>query len=147
MKRALFAVLVLAGFGCAAQPERKTPPPTVDEVLASTLSESDYGKAERCLALSDYDTIRVLDKKHILFEGRGGKAWLNTLRIECPGLRRNAVLRLDVRNSRICNLDSVTSIEVRRFFVDRLSATCSLGDFIPIPREQAEFLKKEIRGR
>ncbi len=141
------ALIVFAATGCAARAEKKTPPPTVDSILASTLTESDYGKEERCLQLSAYQKIRVLDKRHLLFEGRGDKVWLNKLRIECPGLRKNAVLQLDVRNSSVCNLDSVTSIEVRRFYVDKLSATCSLGPFIQIPREQAEFLKKEIRGK
>jgi Family of unknown function (DUF6491) len=142
---AIFMVCIAAG--CAAKAEKKAPPLTVDEILANSLTESDYGKAERCLQLSAYQKIRVLDKRHLLFEGRGDNVWLNKLRIDCPGLRKNAVLQLEVRNTSVCNLDSVTSIEVRRFYVDKLSATCSLGPFIQIPREQAEFLKKEIRGK
>lgn len=150
MRIAAFAMaffMALIAAGCAAKAEKKAAPLTVDEILANSLTESDYGKEERCLQLSDYQKIRVLDKRHLLFEGRGDKVWLNKLRIDCPGLRRNAVLQLDVRNTRVCNLDSVTSIEVRRFYVDKLSATCSLGPFVQIPREQAEFLKKEVRGK
>ena len=143
----LVTLMVLTVAGCAAKAEKKTPPLTVDAILANTLTESDYGKEERCLQLSSYQKIRVLDKEHLLFEGRGDKVWLNKLRIACPGLRPNAVLQLDVRSSSVCNLDTVTSIEVRRLYVDKLSATCSLGSFVQIPREQAEFLKKEIRGR
>jgi hypothetical protein len=144
----VLAILVVSiAAGCAANAEKKVPPLTVDEILANSLTESDYGKEERCLQLSDYQKIRVLDKRHLLFEGRGDKVWLNKLRIDCPGLRRNAVLQLEVRNTSVCNLDSVTSIEVRRLFVDKVSATCSLGPFVQIPREQAEFLKKEIRGK
>jgi len=144
---AMVAAMVLTAFGCAGKAEKKAPPPSVESILASTLTESDYGKPERCVQISDYQKIRVLDKQHLLFEGRGDKVWLNKLRSECPGLRKNAVLRLDLLSSRVCNLDSVTSIEVRRFYVDKLSATCSLGPFTRIPREQAEFLKKEIRAR
>lgn len=143
----LITVMALAAAGCAGKAEKKTPPPTVEAVLANTLTESDYGKSERCLQTSDYQKIRVLDQQYILFEGRGDKVWLNKLRSKCPGLRPNTTLRLDLLSSRACNLDSVTAIEVRRFYVDKLSATCSLGPFMRIPREQADFLKKEIRSK
>ncbi len=143
----MFTAMAVVAAGCAGKAENKGPPPSVEAILASSLTESDYGKPERCLKVSDYQKIRVLDRQHLLFEGRGDKVWLNKLRTECPGLRKNAILRLDILTSRVCNLDTVTSIEVRRYYVDRLSATCSLGPFMQIPREQAEFLKKEIRGK
>lgn len=140
--------LLVAISGCAAKGDpAKAPPPTVEQILSSSLSAEEYGKPERCLQTSEYTRIEVLDKKHLLFEGRGGKYWLNTLRNECPGLRRGAVLQLDLTTARVCNLDTVTAIETRRFYVDRISATCSLNEFVAIPKEQAEFLKKEIRGR
>lgn len=142
----LITTLLLAACGIKGE-TAKTPPPTVEEVLASSLSATDYGKPERCLQTSEYTRIEVLDKKHLLFEGRGGKYWLNTLRNECPGLRKGAVLQLDLTTNRVCNLDTVTAIETRRFYVDRISATCSLNAFVGIPKEQAEFLKNEIRGK
>ena len=142
----LVTALLLAACGTTGG-TAKTPPPTVEEVLASSLSEADYGKPERCLQTSEYTRIEVLDKKHLLFEGRGGKYWLNTLRNECPGLRKGAILQLDLTSSRVCNLDTVTAIESRRFYFDRVSATCSLHEFVAIPEEQAEFLKNEIRGK
>jgi hypothetical protein len=146
-----FLLLPLLGAmlgACAAKGDSvKAPPPTVEEVLASSMTDADYGKPQRCLQTSQYESIEVLDKKHLLFEGRGGKYWLNTLRLECPGLRRDEVLQLDLTTNRVCNLDTVTAIAVRRFYIDRVSATCSLGEFQPIPKEQAEFLLKEMHGK
>jgi hypothetical protein len=142
----LVTTLLLAACGIKGEAV-KTPPPTVEEVLASSLAANDYGEPQRCLQTSEYIKIEVLDKKHLLFEGRGGKYWLNILRNECPGLRKGAVLQLDLTSSRVCNLDTVTAIETRRFYIDRISATCSLNEFVAIPKEQAEFLKTEIRGK
>ena len=138
--------LVLAACGTRGDTPHE-PPPTVEEILATALGDADYGKPERCLQTSQYTRIIVLDRKHLLFEGRGGKYWLNTLRLECPGLRKDAVLQLDLNSARICNLDTVTAIETRWLSIDRVSATCSLGDFLPVPEEQAEFLKREVRGK
>ncbi len=142
----LIATLLLGACGIKGG-AAKTPPPTVDQILASSLSATDYGKPDRCLQTSEYNRIEVLDKKHLLFEGRGGKFWLNTLRNDCPGLRKGAVLQLDLTTSRACNLDTVTAIETRWHTIDKISATCSLSEFVPIPKEQAEFLKNEIHGK
>ncbi|MEZ5598952.1 MAG: DUF6491 family protein [Pseudomonadales bacterium] len=146
MKRLSLLMAAVIAAGCAGKPA-EPPAQTFEEVLSSTLTEDDYGKSARCIAMTDYDAIRVLDSKHLLFEGLGNRNWLNTLRMDCPGLRKNATLRIDARSSRLCNLDSVTGVEVRRFWMDRISATCSLGNFVPVTDEQAKFMKAEAKRR
>ena len=46
----------------------------------------------RCLGDMDYRHFRALDEKHILFEGRRDRLWVNTLRTRCSDLRFGDVL-------------------------------------------------------
>lgn len=135
---------------CATQPEtagEEEPPPTVEEILANAPQPEDYSDPVNCLSRYAYDEVDVITKELLVFHGRGGKAWLNRLRNACVGLRRDDTLAFDMRDSRLCDLDSFSSVDTFGGPLERTSARCSLGKFEPISPEQAELLKEELSQR
>ncbi len=147
----LVSALAVALSACASRPEEKgeaeEKPLTVEEVLATTLGEEAYGNVERCLPQHAYDRTEVLDQQHILFWGRGGKAWLNTLSAKCPGLRKRDTLTFELTQSQLCRMDTVSSVDYGIFGVQRVSGRCALGDFVEIGEEQAKLLKEQLEER
>ena len=131
--------------GCAAAPQEPAEPLSVDEILSSTAGPETYGEPENCLSPAQYNRVEVLDRQHLLFWGRGDKAWLNRLRSPCVGLRRGATLVLELTTNRPCNLDSVTAVESSFRFWRRVSATCGLGPFEPISHAQGKALKDALK--
>jgi hypothetical protein len=86
----LSALLFLAS--CAVSPEAEERQRAMEEEIEAILSEPLAGEPERCLADHEYRSFRAIDDRRILFEGRRGELWLNTLRTRCPDLRHSSVL-------------------------------------------------------
>lgn len=139
----LSAALALT-VGCASKPEAPLPVLSVDEILTQSAGPETYGSPKNCLRLTDYRKVEVLDRQNLLFWGRGDHVWLNRLRTPCVGLRPRATLRFDLHTNQVCNLDSVTAIEISFRFWSRASATCGLGSFEPIAVNQAKALKAAL---
>jgi hypothetical protein len=96
--------------GCAVSPEvetrRQAIEADIDEILSLPLDPSEYGETKRCLSDMEYRNFRPLDDRHILFEGRRGKLWINTLRGRCSDLRYGDVLIVkQFSGSRMCDSD------------------------------------------
>jgi len=96
---------------------------------------------QRCLRLSEIKSTEVLDKQQILFEATGGRYFVNVLPYKCPGLRRDAAILHRTSLDRMCDLDVITVLESTGggFFP---GASCGLGRFNPIDKEEAEALRK-----
>jgi hypothetical protein len=62
----------------------------IEAILAHPVDPAVYGETERCLGDNEYRSYRVLGDRRMLFEGRGDKLWINTLRSSCPDRRRDA---------------------------------------------------------
>lgn len=158
------ATLALTLFcaGCAASPEAQDHTRANEEEIESILSEpldaAEYGETKRCLAGNEYRDFRVLDDKRILFEGRSGKFWLNTLRTRCPDLRFATALRVKSMYSygRICDMDSFQPADLfdwpwyRRWPWDwrnrwSTGMTCSLGRFQPVTEAQVESIETALK--
>ncbi|MGA0838864.1 MAG: DUF6491 family protein [Pseudomonadales bacterium] len=123
---------------------------SVDQILAAPLGAEAYAKTERCLSTAQYDSVEILDDRHVLFKGIGKRVWLNELRSRCIGLdpRSTPVIRL--RDSQLCDMDTFQGVDSTMGIWTRSSATCSLGKFTAITPEQAEALRaafKEARQR
>lgn len=133
----------------AAEPDEsaRSRAEVIDEILSTPLEEGEYAEAVRCLAPQAYRSVRVLDDEHVLFEGPGDRAWLNRLRNRCVGLRPHATLRFRMRDSRLCELDTFEAVDTMLRGVDRVSATCSLGSFIPVTPEQVEVIRSAFERR
>jgi hypothetical protein len=116
----------------------------IDEILTKPLDEEEYVEAVRCLSPHSYRNVRVLDDRHVLFEGPGERVWLNRLRNRCIGLRPNATLRFRMRDTRVCELDTFEAVDSFLRGMDRVSATCSLGRFMPVTPEQVEAIRGAV---
>ena len=88
--------------------------PSAEEILANPLDDSAYVDDVRCLAVGRYRQVDILNDRALVFRGRGGRAWINLLPRPCPGLRRDMVLAIETRGSRICNRDQFRGIFTAR---------------------------------
>jgi hypothetical protein len=159
LRRASLAALTGVGLalaGCASTPEAQEQAQKREEDIATILSEpldaDEYGEAKRCLTPNEYRDIRILDDQRIVFYGARGKLWLNTLRMRCPELRRDSVLRVKTLSAvgRICDLDS---FEVRDWFGAPWyrpwggGMRCTLGTFQPVTESQVDAIRETLKSR
>ena len=143
---AAMALLVAA---CATQPVTTAPveaPMTVDEILASAPQAEKDSDTVNCLHRDAYTDIEVINPELLLFHGRSDRLWLNRLRQSCVGLRQDHTLALDMRNGRLCDLDSVSGVDILGGHY-LPGARCSLGKFDPVSPEQADLLKAQLSRR
>jgi hypothetical protein len=149
---------------CAVSPEtqarRQAADAEIEAILNEPLDAEQSGVTQRCLSSHEYRNFRALDDKHILFEGRRGNLWINTLRMRCPDLRYGTVLRVRSFSSmgRICDMDSFVAGDwfawpwYRRWPWHwgtswNTGMTCSLGKFRPVTEAQVEAIEEAIRSR
>ncbi|MFW6092746.1 MAG: DUF6491 family protein [Pseudomonadota bacterium] len=140
------ALLLLLG-GCASAPsseEQEAHREAVEDILSEPLGAEAYAETERCLSTHQYRSVEVLDAQHVLFRGPGDRAWLNTLRRRCIGLRRGDTLQFRLRDNRVCSLDTFEAVDGFFWFWDRTSGVCSLGDFAPVTPEQVEAIRAAL---
>ncbi len=150
------AVLLLLP-GCATSPEeaerRANAEADIDEIMSYELDPEEYGVARRCLSDHDFDNYRPLGDRHILFEGRRDKLWINTLRGRCADLRRSDVLVVrKYTGSRMCDMDR---FKVGDWF-DYTSrsrpadlgtgAACVLGEFHPVTASQVAEIEAVLES-
>lgn len=122
---------------------------SIQDILNQPLTDEDYADEERCLSTYAYRSVEVLDDQHVLFKGSGGRLWLNVLRQRCVGLRADDALRFDLRDNRVCDMDTFQSVDFAGYGA-RTSAACTLGKFTAVTAEQVEAIRlavKESRKR
>jgi hypothetical protein len=153
-----FAIIaVTAGLvafaGCATSPEderrRQDMEADIDEILGYELDEAEYGKPKNCLSTHEYRSFRALGDRHLLFEGRNDKLWVNVLRGRCPGLDDNSKFIMKQNMSgRVCDTDL---FEVMDRFDPISSAamgpTCILGEFRPVSKAQVAEIEDRLEMR
>ena len=151
MKRSTALCLLTTSLlgACATQPETaaeaaEEQPLTVEEILAAAPNPEDYSDPATCLNRYVYQGVDVINRELLLFEGRRGKVWLNRLRSPCVGLRPHDTLAFDMRDNRLCDLDTFSAIDRFGGPMERTSARCSLGKFEPVSPEQAQMLKEGL---
>ena len=143
-------IAVLSAAGCATQAEPRADdqePLTVKDILASVPNPEDYSESVTCLHRDSYVQIEVINRELLLFHGRRDRVWLNRLRRPCLGLNRDDTLGFDMRNSRLCDLDTFSSFDTFGRGPERSSALCSLGKFEIISPEQANALIEGLSRR
>lgn len=153
----LACTAALLAAGCATSPDvesrRQAIDADIDDILSAPLDPAEFGETKRCLSDNEYRNFRALDDRHILFEGRRGKLWINTLRTRCPDLKYGTVLRVKTfTGSRMCDMDR---FEVGDWFdwpwYRRwpwqwgggwdTGMTCSLGKFQPVTEAQVSEIE------
>ncbi len=98
---------------------------------------------EDCIRTSRIRNTEIIDDETILFYMRGSRVYRNALDHACPGLERSGRFIMETRNGQLCSIDTVTSFRQfgSTFFP---GATCMLGPFHPITREEAELMELEL---
>jgi hypothetical protein len=143
--------------GCATSPEdesrRQAMEADIAAILDQPLDPEVFGKTKRCLGENEYRNHRALDDRRMLFEGRGNKLWINTLKTTCPDLRWRGDDALVVRSltaRRICESDNFSVAEWferpghRRWGT---SASCAFGEFQPVTKEQVAEIEEALDSR
>ena len=150
------AVLLLLP-GCATSPEaearRANAEADIDEILSYELDPTEYGEVKRCLSDHEFDNFRPLGDRHILFEGRRGKLWINALRGRCSDLRHSDVMVVrKYTGSRMCELDRFRVTDWFGFAGGRRPSdwgtgpTCLLGEFHPVTEAQVEEIETVLES-
>lgn len=143
--------LVLAG--CAPSPvderNREEMEADVDDILSQELDPLEYGEPKTCLLDSEYRSYRALGKRHLLFRGRQGRLWVNTLRGRCPGLDDNSVFIMKPQLAgRLCDMDRFNAVHVFRSLRDaEATPSCVLGEFKPVTEAQVEEIEDRLEKR
>ncbi|MDH5456845.1 MAG: DUF6491 family protein [Gammaproteobacteria bacterium] len=149
--------------GCAVSPEAENRRAAVEadiaDILSMQLDPAELGEPKRCLSDSDYRNFRALDDRRILFEGRRGKLWINTLRTRCPDLRYGDILVVRTFSGRrLCDADS---FEVADWFdwpwyrrwpwrwggSWGVGMHCTLGQFQPVTEAQVQAIEEVLESR
>ena len=97
---------------------------------------------ERCINSRRIANTQIIDKQNILFHMRDRTIYHNELPRSCPGLRRGRTISYRTSFSRLCSYDVITLLDD---FGPGIStgASCGLGKFRPILKEEAEALTGE----
>jgi hypothetical protein len=149
---------------CAVSPEKQARQAAIDadidRILSAPVEEGQEVEMLRCLSDNQYRGFRALDDRHILFEGRGDRLWINKLRTRCPDLRNATILR--VRSAgmvgRTCDGDQFVASDwfywpwYRRWpwrwgTSWGTGAVCVLGKFQPVTDEQLEAVETVLERR
>ena len=144
---------LLAIAGCATSPadERRQQDmeADIDEILGYELDEAEYGEPRNCLSERQYRHFRALGDRHLLFEGRNDRQWVNVLRGRCPGLKDDSrfIMRQNM-SGQLCDKDLFEVMD--RF--DPISSgamgpTCALGEFRPVSKGQVAEIEDRLEMR
>jgi hypothetical protein len=146
-----FIAALLALTACATSPEdaqrRMDMEADIDEILTYELDKTDFGEPRNCLRENEYRSYRPLGDRHLLFEGKNDKRWINILRGRCPSLGDNSFFVMELSSSgRVCDMDKFD-------VVDRMSqgmgmgSTCVLGEFKPAAKAQVHEIETRLEMR
>ena len=160
---ALAAAIALLCAACATSPEdearRTAREADIADVLSLPLDPAEFGETKRCLSDREFRSFRALDSRRILFEGRQGRLWLNTLRMPCPDLRYGDVLVVEpFSGTRLCESDMFQVTDwfswpwYRRWPWSwgrdwGTGASCSLGKFQPVTAGQVAEIEAILKSR
>ena len=123
----------------AAAPSRVAP--EIDFILDNPLPESEYAESKSCVYPNTYRSVEILDGRHLLFWGYRGVVWLNQLRFECIGLKRDAVLIFEMRARSLCDMDNFHGAPRTGGVAAAFATHCMLGHFETISEDQAAILR------
>jgi len=147
-------VSLLAFAGCATSPQdvfkRQEMEADVDDILSLELDETDFGGPRTCLSDHEYRNFRPLGDRHLLFEGRDGKQWVNVLRGRCHNLKDDSLLIMKKNLSRrLCDTDHFDVADRIDLLQSQagMAPTCVLGEFKPVARAQLEEIEYRLEMR
>jgi len=127
MRALLFPLLLV---GCTAPGPLSTASSQAD--LAQELDGRVAARPESCVSTSASQGLRIVDSRTLVFHS-GGTVWVNRLEDDCPGLRPQDTLIVEVHGAQHCRGDRVRGLPPGTTIP---GPTCPLGDFVPyrLPR-------------
>lgn len=143
----------LVAAGCAASPEaerkREEMEADVDDILSYELDPAEYGEPKTCLHDSEYRSYRALGSRHLLFEGRQGRLWVNVLRGRCVGLDNYRIFIMRPNQAgRLCDMDRFSVVDrVGSMSSADAGPNCVLGEFKPVTEAQVEEIENRLKMR
>jgi len=96
---------------------------------------------EHCITTYRIKGTDVIDGKTIVFRLRGGDAYVNILKQDCPRLDREKRFMHETRSNQLCDVDRIVVLENWGGSLQR-GASCQLGQFLPITIEEADELER-----
>lgn len=137
MTMLLASLAVLCGSAWAVDADLDT---DIDSILQSP-------EPQRCLPLAGYESVEILDHRHLLFHGLSKELlWLNRLGSGCAGLKPGMALEFDTQGEQVCAGDMVQGIERTFYFWEDMTYSCALGEFEPVTEGQAQAVKDATGG-
>lgn len=131
-----------------AESQKQAVEADIDDILSYELDPTEVGEPRRCLSESAYRSYRALGDRHLLFEGRKDKQWINVLRSRCRDLNRGDMFIVRPTSStQMCNLDRfqvADPLSTRTWRDLGTGASCALGEFIPVTKSQVEEIEKRL---
>ena len=147
------AALLLAASGCAISPEeeqrQKDMEADIDEILSYELDPAEVGEVRNCLSEMESSNYRALGSRHLLFEGRQGKLWVNVLRGRCPGLDKDSIFIMKPNaGARLCDGDTFSVVDrINSLSQARMAPSCILGEFKPVTEAQVKEIENRLESR
>ena len=143
------AALQILG-GCATSPEaeirRENMEADIDEILTYELDKTEFGDPRNCLSGQQYRSFRALGDRHLLFEGRNDKQWVNILRGRCVGLDDHSMFVMKPSTGgRACDMDRFEIADRSNALLSQgMRNSCTLGEFIPVANAQVLEIDKRL---
>ena len=146
------ALLSFAGCASSAESEhrRQEVEADIDEILTYKVDPTEVGEPKRCLSKTAYRNYRALGDRHLVFEGRRDKQWINVLRSRCSDLKRGGIFVMKpTSGGQMCNADLfrvVDRVGTRPWRDLGTGPTCMLGEFKPVTKAQIEEIEKRLES-
>lgn len=147
---------LLALTACAVSPEaenkRQEMEADIDEIMSYELDEAVFGEPRNCLAENEYRSFRALGDRHLLFEGRNDKQWVNVLRGRCTDLLYHDVFIMKPgANGRLCDMDGFGVVDLSNPTMRQIELgagiSCMLGEFKPVASAQVREIDERLEMR
>ena len=146
----LLASCVSPEASALAESRRQAVEADIDDILSYAVDATEVGEPKRCLSDSEYRNFRALGDRHLLFEGKRDKQWINVLRARCNGLENSDYFVVEPTSARrTCTSDrfSFGNRHLRTSRVDLVTGSkCTLGEFKPVTRAQVEEIEKRLES-
>jgi hypothetical protein len=148
---AVIAALLALG-SCVTSPEaeskRQDMEADIDEIMSYELDKTEFGDPKNCLSENEYRSFRPLGDRHLLFEGRNDKQWINVLRGRCVGLRNDGIFIMRQSTAgRSCDMDRFDAVDRSNALLSTgvgMGPNCVLGEFIPVAKAQVQEIEARL---
>lgn len=128
--RALFIFPLLALASCATPNESSSE--NAQRQLARALEGRVAGTPVNCVSTSRLGGPQIIDNRTILYRESGRRVWRNDLPDDCPFLRDDRILVVELHGSSMCRNDTFSVLDRGGLRIPL--GKCRLGQFTPYDR-------------